>query len=197
MTKQSLEQQAQTLANYLPGGRVFGAKNIGTSNLRDLLRGLAGEMIRIDEALYAFRDDINPSTTLYFLDEWEAALGIPDSCFSGSGTIDARRADVLLKLAALGVQTAGDFVALGTLLGLTVTVEPAAPYALFPMTFPILLLDSEKEARFTIVVGYGIESASVFPLTFPFVFGSAGLARLQCLFDKLKPANCNLIFRQV
>jgi len=197
MVKQSLEQQAQTLANYLPGGRVFGAKNIGTSNLRALLRGLAGEMIRVDEALYAFRDDINPTTTLYFLDEWEVALGIPDSCFTGMGSIEERRRDITLKLAALSIQTAGDFEALGPLLGIYVSVKACAPYAIFPMKFPIVFRSSAKEARFTILVEYPSSSVSTFPLTFPFIFGAVGLGTLKCLFEKLKPANCDLIFRQV
>lgn len=197
MAKQSLEQQAQTLANYLPGGRVFDAKNADGSNLRALLRGLAGEMVRVDEALYAFRDDINPTTTLYFLDEWEAALGIPDSCFDGMGSLDERRRDIALKLAASSVQTAADFETLGTLLGLTITVEACAPYAIFPMKFPIVFRSSAKEARFTILVSYPATAANAFPFTFPFTFGTVGLGTLQCLFNKLKPANCDLIFRQV
>lgn len=194
---QDREQQAQTLANYLPGGRLFRVKNVDGSNLRALLRGLAGEMVRVDEYLYAFRDDINPTTTLYFLDEWEAALGIPDSCFSGTGDITERRRDIALKLASSSVQTAADFEKLGALLGIAVTVEPCAPYAIFPMKFPIVLRSSAKEARFTILVNYPATYLGSFPYTFPFIFGSAGLSTLQCLFNKLKPANCDLIFRTV
>lgn len=168
------------------------------STFRALLHGLAGEMVRVDAALYAFRDDINPATTLYFLDEWEAALGIPDGCFSGAGSVTERRRDILIKLASLGIQTAADLVALGPLFGINISVEAAAPYAIFPMKFPIVLLSSAKEARFTIVVNYPAGSSiSTFPFTFPIIFGTVAQTTLQCLFEKLKPANCNIIYRQV
>lgn len=197
MPVRTLEQQAQTLADYLPGGRLFHAKNIYDSNFRNLLRGFAGEVVRADGYLQTFKDDVIPDATLFFVDEWEAAVGIPDSCFSGTGTIEERWRNVLIKLASLGVQTTEDFVALGEIFGIDVTVRPAHPFTVFPLEFPVPLFDTEKEARFTIIVDFVVDEASRFPLTFPFIFGNEVIGVLECLFRRLKPANCDIIFRQV
>lgn len=192
-----VETQAQRLADYLPGGRLFQAKNISDSNLRKLLRGIGSELFTADGYLRDFQEDIAPSVTTYFISEWESAVGIPDDCFNGTGTLNERRRNVLVKLAALGVQSAGDFVDLGALFGVTVTVRSGAYYGVFPLHFPIYFFATAKEARFTIVVDFTVPSASRFPLTFPFTFGSDEIALLECLFTKLKPANCDIIFRQV
>jgi len=195
--RRDVEQYANSLAAYLPGGELFGAAWVKDTNFRNLLRGMAWELYRTNGVLQEYAAEAIPDQTYRLLDEWETALGIPDGCFSGAGTIDERRQDVLIKLASLGVQTVEDFEELGAVLGLAITVTSAVPYAIFPMTFPVLLLDSAKAARFTIVVEYPQDSVSVFPLVFPIVFGSSALGRFECLFNRLKPANCDLIFRQV
>jgi len=191
------ETHAQRLADYLPGGRLFQAKNVDGSNLRKLLRGIATELFTADGYLRDFQDDITPSITTYFIEEWESALGIPDSCFTGAGTLTERRRDIVIKLAALGVQTAADFEALGALFGITVTVTPGIVHALFPMTFPIVFTAGVTAARFTIIVKFTVDAASRFPLTFPFTFGDSTISVLECLFRQLKPANCDIIFLQV
>jgi len=195
--RRDLEQYTDSLAAYLPGGVLFAAAHKNGTNFRNFLRGLAGELYRTNGVLREYSAEVLPDETYRFIDEWESALGIPDDCFSGAGDIDERRKDILIKLASLGVQTSNDFSNLAHILGLEITVEPASPYAIFPIVFPVLLLDSEKTARFTILVSYPGASLSAFPLTFPFVFGSSELGRVRCLLTKLKPANCNIIFRQV
>ena len=197
VTQLDLETHAQRLADYLPGGRVFQAKSMDDSNLRKLLRGLAHELFTADGYLRDFQEDIAPSVTTYFIEEWEQALGIPDSCFSGDGSITERRRDVVIKLASLGVQTAEDFEALGDIFGVTVTVRPGRYFNKFPLVFPVLLFDTVKESRFTIVADFTVTASSRFPLTFPFTFGDATLTILECLFRRLKPGNCDIIFRQV
>lgn len=191
------ETHAQRLADYLPDGRLFRAKNATDSNLRRLLRGIATELFTADGYLRDFQDDITPNVTVYFIEEWEGALGIPDSCFAGTGTLTERRRDIVIKLAALGVQTAADFESLGALFGITVTVTPGIVHALFPMTFPIVFTGGVTEARFTIIVKFTVDAASRFPLTFPFTFGDSTISVLECLFRRLKPANCDIIFLQV
>lgn len=199
--RRDIEQYTDSLAAYIPGGELFAAKSISGSNLRSMLRGLAWEMYRANGYLREYANDAIPDRTYHLIDEWEEALGIPDECFSGSGTIDERREAVLLKLAALGIQTADDFVNLAQMLGYVVTIESAVGYATFPLTLPFILLGSAKEARFTIVVSYAtggdVFPPATLPLTLPFILGGADLGILECLFRKLKPANCNLIFRQV
>lgn len=191
------EEYTDSLARYLPGGELFASKFKQSSNFRALLRGMAGELFRANGFLREYNDNIIPDTTVKFIEEWESTLGIPDDCFSGTGTTLERRRDILTKLAALGVQTDQDFIDLAVIFGVTVTVNAGIDEITFPLTFPVVMFTTEQEARFTIVIRFTVQAANKFPLTFPILFGSGEIAILECLFTKLKPANCDIIFQQV
>lgn len=195
--RRDIEQYTDSLADYLPGGLLFASKSVKNSNFRKLLKGMSGELFRANGLLKTYNDEILPDQTVKFIDEWESTLGIPDDCFKGTGTIDERRRDVLIKLASLGVQTKQDFINLADLLGIVVTVESGSGHASFPLIFPVVLFNSSKDARFTIIITFTVEPASRFPYTFPFIFGGEEIAILECLFNKLKPSNCKLIFVQI
>ena len=185
----SLEDHALALADYLPNGKLFEAKNIDGSNIKQLITGISGELFNAQGFIKTLNDEFTPDLTNLFLSEWESALGIPDDCFDGSGTNDKRRSEILIKLASQGVQTTQDFVSLALMFGITVTVESG--------TDSSLVFATERDAKFTIVVTFSGAAVAVFPYTFPFVFGGSGLVVVECLFNKLKPANCQVIFDQV
>lgn len=193
--RRDIEQYTDSLAAYLPGGELFTSKSVQNSNFRKLLRGIAGELFTANGLLIEY--DILPDVTNNFLSEWESALGIPDDCFVVEESNDNRRRNILTKLAALGVQTVEDFEAIGTIFGITVTVSPGTDEITFPLTFPVFMIATNTEARFTIMVRFTVQEANRFPLTFPFTFGDEIISILECLFNKLKPANCNIIFLQV
>jgi len=198
MINHSIEDHADALADYMPNGRLFESKKIGHSNYRQLLRGIGSELFTAEGYLVSLNNEYLPDQTVLFIEEWEAALGIPDDCFFASESIDGRRKNILVKLASLGVQTANDFEALGDIFGVAVDVNAGFDFnSTFPATFPFIFFDSVTDSRFTIIVDFTVEEASRFPLTFPFAFGSNEIAEIECLFEKLKPANCNVIFRQV
>ncbi len=50
--------------------------------------------------------------------------------------------------------------------------------------------------RFTIVVKFELET-ELFPLSFPIPFGDSALGIIECLFTKLKPANCDIVFENI
>jgi uncharacterized protein YmfQ (DUF2313 family) len=189
----SKTEQAISLAKYLPSGRLFRQAYNSSSNLHKFLKGLASELVLADEYLRTYVHETIPSRTTLFLEEWERTVGIPDDCFPGTGDIDTRRTHVLIKLASLGVQTSQDFEDLAALFGVTVTVGSGVDFASFPMELPMLLL-SPTEARFTIIVLFTVTTPNEFPMTFPITFGDQVIAIVQCLFNKLKPANCQTIF---
>jgi len=63
------------------------------------------------------------------------------------------------------------------------------------LTLPFLLI-SEASAPFTIVITLPSSiQPNGFALTFPFTLTSQQPAILDCLFNKLKPANTQLFFR--
>lgn len=191
------DENAQSIADYLPNGQLFAAKNIPDSVYRMLLRGF-GRFDKDAEAfLCLFADELDISNTTAFINEWEDSVGIPDGCFTKNKPIETRRLQVLLKLAAMGVQTAQDFIDLAALLGIYIEIVPGAEAGGFTYTFPIIFAETGKEAKFTMIVLYLETATEVFPYTFPIVFGESALSILRCLFSKLKPANVKLIFRQI
>lgn len=192
-----IEQYTDSLARYMPGGDLFASRNVADSTFRKLLQGLSGELFRCNGLIKEYFEQIIPDTTTKFVGEWESALGIPDDCFLGTGTLEERRLHVIVKLASLGVQTAQDFVDLALLFGITVTVTNGALHGTFPMEFPIVFFDSSKDARFTIIVEFDEPNVDVFPYTFPITFGNTTLTIITCLFENLKPANTKVLFRSV
>jgi uncharacterized protein YmfQ (DUF2313 family) len=192
--KLTREQQAQTLANYLPGGKAFAGKNISSSQTRRLLRGLADELMRTDEVIDLLRWETLPDTTEFFIDEWESAVGIPCECFKGTGDDTERRLHVIIKLAWMAVQTGGDFIALANALGVTCYVEGGSIHGAFPFVFPIRFYPSAKAAFHTIVVTFVLPEELVFTYEFPIEFSTGLLTLVQCIFNKIKPAHVDIIY---
>lgn len=188
-------KETDVLARYLPTGRAWGAKLREGTVARSLLAGLGRELLRSTDLVQEFRDNVLPDQTVLLLSEWERAVGIPDDCFDGQGTASKRRRDVLVKLASLGVQTADDFKALAQLFGLGVIITGGSVHGTFPYAFPMIFFPSEKAARHTIVVNVTENPVgNVFPYTFPLTFGDELTTLVECLFRKLKPAHCDLLF---
>jgi len=195
--RRDLEQYTNSLARYLPGGCLFASKGVDGSTFRKLLRGMSGELFRANGLIKEYCEQILPDETVKFIEEWESALGIPDECLFGNGTLDERRRDILVKLASSGIQTAQDFIDFAALFGIVVTIRNGIANGAFPMTFPIILFNSSKDARFTIIVTFNVAAGEEFPYTFPLPFGNNEIVVLECLFNNLKPANCDVIFEQV
>ena len=181
-------EHAASIAAYLPGGIMFEAARIDGTNTSDLLVGFAGELKRVETELINYVEQYGIEKTTLLLTEWEKSLGIPDDCFDGTGDVATRRRDILTKLASLGVQTADDFVELALIFGITVTVEGGLDSS--------VVFADDRTARFTIVVTFEVTEANEFPFDYPIVFGDDSIAILECLFDKLKPENCAIIFQQ-
>jgi len=183
----NVQDFAESLAGYFPGGRMFRSKDEPLSNMRFLINGLAEEAFRAHQLLRTYNDQYYPDGTTDFLEEWEDALNIPDDCFSVEGSsVEERRRNVVVKLAGMSLQTAFDFVAVAKLFGQTVIVLGGIDAAVSPAITP------DKTARFTIVVQF--TPSSGFPFTFPLTFGNDVIALLECIFDKARPANCQVRF---
>ena len=195
LKNRTLTEQTDILAGYLKNDILHQAKNKEGSNLRKVLAGLAGEWLRFRDKVNEVHSEYNPTKTTNLLEEWERFVGIPDCCFSNTGSIEQRRLNVLLKLAGINATTAKQFENIAAILGYNVDVETGVDASTFPMTFPFIFMDP-AEAPFIIVVTLDISlKPSGFPLTFPITLTSEVPEILQCLFEKLKPANTSLYFR--
>lgn len=100
---------------------------------------------------------------------------------------------MIAKLTA-AVQTATDFEELAALLGLETEVTAGIAASGFSYDFPLLFFNSVKEARFSIVVKVTGELSGGFSYDFPLTFGNLVFDKVKCFFNKLKPANCQVIF---
>ncbi len=193
ITKHTLDEQRQSLAHFVLGGRTTEAKNVPGTNLFKLIQGVAKEFVRMECAAVELEDEHNPANTTAFLDEWEASLGIPDDCFTGTGTPEERRRDIVVKFAGMNVQTRQDFIDLAAIYGFDIDFQMMDDRGLkgFPYTFPITFeIDDILEPNFVVFVRFLNATApqvAGFPYTFPITFAEVGLNIVQCLFNKLKP----------
>ena len=193
--KHSQDEHAQSLADYLPGGDFFQAKNIDGTNFRKLLEGFAVELQR-EESLLAdtsIEHDINCAEEA-FLDRWESALGIPDECFPGTGDFEERRTHAIAKLALSNVATREDFITLASFLGVTVTIASASEFfdLGLPYDLPFFLFGSPDVKWIWVVSGENIANPGL-PYALPFELLTAQTV-LQCVFESLKPAMTELFF---
>jgi len=186
-----LSEETDLLGGYLPSGPVFASKMNTDSNTFKLIKAFAKSFSRLSSTQELLQEEVMPDRTNLFLDEWERAVGIPDDCFAVGDTNESRRHFILMKLAHMGIQTNLDFVNLAAeVFGLVVEVESG--HISWGLGNPHFF-GSEKESRFTIVITFQ-NSSEAFPYTFPLPFGSGETAILECLYTKLKPANCNVLF---
>lgn len=193
-----LPEHTDSLVAYLPGGELFDAKNIESSRLRRLFAGLAVQIKAAEDTMNTATFEHDIYCTAELITEWESAVGIPDGCFSGTGSLEIRRRDVLIKLASLGISTAKGFIDLAALFGYKALIPSGGTYGIFPLGFPIAFFQYPQDARFTLyVILDSTNVPEVFPFTttkFPIPFFSGVSNIIECLFRKLAPANVDVIF---
>ncbi len=190
------DKQTDSLVRYNPDGKLFLAKRNTNKNYYKLLRGLAGELVRVQDLLVLYTNEILPDQTNAFLSEWEKVVGIPDACFDGTGSNKERRDKILAKLNS-GVQTNADFVNIAkTAFDIDITVWAGADVVNGVGGAPpdIYFNGELRRARFGIVITFESQDNPVFPLVFPILFGAQILGIMTCFIKKLVPSNCEVFF---
>lgn len=197
ISNRTLEGQTSVLAQYLRDDALHQSKNIEGSNLRKILVGLAYEFLRQRDLVNEVYSEYDPNNTTKFIEEWEAFVGIPDDCFSATGTLDQRRKNVLLKLIGSNVTTKKQFEDIATVLGFSITVTAGGDSATLPLQLPFILT-SQVDVPFIIIVTLlESQNSEVLPLTLPFTLSSDKSILLKCFLEKLKPVNCIIYYRYV
>ncbi|MCA6484092.1 MAG: DUF2313 domain-containing protein [Chitinophagaceae bacterium] len=197
LTDKTAEDQQKLLASFLPNGRAFLAKALPQTKLFNLLYGLAVECARVEGLLNDIEINHDINQTVLLIEEWESALGIPDDCIPVASTIEQRRANVIMKLGAMGLQTEQDWLDFITSLGYSAVIRTGRCYGIFPYTctFPLYFFKQPSDARFDWEIQItGTDTPCIFPFygLFPICFSSGVSNMLLCLFMKLKPRNTNL-----
>jgi uncharacterized protein YmfQ (DUF2313 family) len=195
---QPIADQVDLASRHLPVGRVWDRSFDPESNLYKLLLGLSYEFFRIELLYKILAGELDIHQTVELISEWEKSVGLPDECMNIQGTVEERRAQVLQKFTNLGgVQTAEDFKRVAAIFGYDIEVIPAAPGSTFPMIFPFKFWPDGAYAHHTMVVELpeDLADAQVFPYAFPIVFADALPSFIECIFNKLAPANVRVIFK--
>lgn len=187
--------QSRMLARHMPDGKVWENKYNKDSNIGKLILGLCSEYLRFSYLIENILTEVDINQTNSLIKEWQTSVGIPRGCIDGTGSLEIQRRDVLLKLNNFGgVQTAQDFIDLAAIFGFTAEISNGVYNGTFPLGFPIRFFDNRKAAVHTILVDLE-EKKEVFPLAFPIQFTSGVSGLVECLFNILRPANCQIIFR--
>ena len=62
----NLVEHADSLADYLPLGIMFEGARIENTNLRNLINGLSGKLIRTENLLKQYIEEFMPDSTILF-----------------------------------------------------------------------------------------------------------------------------------
>ncbi len=111
----SAEEYAQQLANLLPPGPALAAEP--GSEMAELLDRLGKFLTGTHRRAEQLLDEAIPWYALELLPEWEASLGLPDSCNVGPPTLAERRASLAAKLTDAGGARIARFVQIAATLG--------------------------------------------------------------------------------
>ena len=188
-------QYRDQLKALLPPGRAISGDAGAT--IDDLLLAMAEEWARLDARALALLVDVNPTTALEVLPDWERVAGLLDTCGgSQSQTLQGRRADLVGRLAATGGQSRAYFIAVAAAIGYAITITEFRPFRVgfsaagdglsngdWAFTWRVNAPDTTRSA-FRVGISAVGEALSVW-----------GNERLECIIGELKPAHTILQFQ--
>lgn len=191
----SASDYLQQLKDLLPRGRLWNALREEGKLFGQLLNALAQEFERVDAANNTLIDEADPRTALQLLPDWEAFVGLPDTC-SGLGTTNQQRRDALLEaLTSVGGQSRAYFIGLAEQLGFTdATIIEYDPHTVDEsVDAPIYGADWQfvwkLSAAMPPVVQFNADS------TVDESLGElAPTTRLECIINQRKPAHTLALF---
>jgi len=188
-------QILDSITQSLPRGKLFFAKNIEGSNLRDLLKGLIYEIARIENKISkeAYEQYFINEGNGGMLTDWEREYGIPDNCFKVDGVSEENRINnVIIKSGLNEVVTEDDYIDLGSLLGINLRLEHMSNFLFPPYDVPFFPVN-ETTSRFVLII-YGDDIVGGFP-PYDVPFLPVGFFSIvECLFNKIKPANAKYLY---
>ena len=188
-------EQTDVLAQYLPENPLFLSKNKQGTNLRKVLQGLSLEFINFRDFINEIFFEYDPLVTKQFLRDWELSLGLPDDCFNVAGTNAQRRQQIESRFVGINALLAKDYVAIAAVFGVNIEVMSAVDEEGLPAVLPFTLIDAENAAFIILITFLDSAEGSELPVELPFTLGPNINTRLICLFEKLKPANTEIVYQ--
>lgn len=150
---------------------------------------------RLSDTALGLVVDLFPASTVSFLDEWEATLGLPDPCSGPSPSFQVRRNQVVARFTNTGGQSIQFFEAFAAGLGYRVTVTQYAPLRCGQSTCGQQL--GGEDWFFTWAINSQLNTVTYFRTGQSAVgdpLASWGNAVLECELSAAKPAHSILQF---
>lgn len=164
------------------------------TDLAGLLWAFAGELARLDCAVEALLDEIDPRTTSQLLVDWERITDIPRCRREYAPTLDARRAELLARLTLRGSLQPAFIQAVCNAAGFDITIVEHDPFEFGVSEFGEQFAPSSAWWTFDVISpDLAVFEAEFGALTFGEPFGFVGNERLACLLDSFKPAHMNYV----
>lgn len=178
----SLDATVQQVSQHLPEGRAWANKLVPGSNLNALLRSAAAAFNRVQGQIQELADEYSIPLSEDLLPEWETSVGLPDECITTAATLAERRENIIFRLRRVPIVTKAEFETLGTALaGVDVTVTPGNEFEA-----------PNDQSAFKLFVTFPTANEG-FPYSFPFDFGGFQSSVVECVFNKIVPANVVVI----
>ncbi len=181
------------LAGLLPPGPAWTTEP--NSNLTKLLKGLSGELERVDDQAGGLVLEANPLTMSTMLDIRYTEAGLPDLCKGKPDEDSEQQAEVIGKWAARGGQSIAYFYELADKYGFDIDINEYEIFKIEHQGIETLGLDSEY--AFSWEINY-VDAQQIY-----FRAGEnkaddrlevAKAIGINCIFGKLKPAHTNIIY---
>ena len=122
MEAKSKQAYRKALADTLPDGHFWKAKDESESNLYKILISLALSFSNLDVRANELSNEFFPQLLQESIDEWEIEYGLPSDCVGALPTFADRKAQVLAKFAGIGGQDPAYYVNLASDLGFDVEI---------------------------------------------------------------------------
>ncbi len=182
------------LQALMPRGRVW-PRDIEATQTQ-LLLALAQVYERSDGRSRQLLVDGFPQSAVELLPEWEATLGLPDSCGGAPDSITERQARLVVKLQEPGGMSKGYFLNLAMVLGYAdVTITEFGPTNC-GMTCEVAVMGEHFRFLWRVNLPHQGENHTVFRVGSRcderidrYAFGT-----LECQLMRLKPAHTQIIF---
>ncbi|MCE8027553.1 DUF2313 domain-containing protein [Halomonas daqingensis] len=163
------------------------------SSWQRLLAARAEAFRRVDGRADTLLEEADPRTAYDLLSDWERTFGLPDPCVSGEQTVAERRGALLRALTGTGGASRAYFIELAAALGYEIAIEEYTAHTVgATVDHPLYGIAwrwawTARGPKVTVnylAVNSGVDE----PLA------SWGNERLECVFNRAKPAHTHLIY---
>ncbi len=191
-------QTAQQLADSIPQGRAWAAKNVDGSNCRKLINSLAVAHNSVQQQVELLADEFQILQSVELLTDWEGSVGLPGECLGTAETLVERREKVINRLRKQPIVSLSDFQTyLDELFpDLGLIVIPGSEYFTLEYDLPVPLLGDVDE-KFILVITIPVSGNELeYDLEID-LEGGTDVSSLECILQKIAPANVLVMIENV